>query len=103
MRYLNIRCRILRSSLLSFIVGCQLVAVPAFAQWQGDRGGREDRYRERLERRFDLPRFSPETQRTSEMEEQRASRRLSQEERRQLRRDIHDAGRDIYGERPRRF
>ncbi|NTV09292.1 MAG: hypothetical protein HGA47_00770 [Zoogloea sp.] len=102
MRYLNVRHCLLRSCLLVIFAGCHLFVATASAQWMGDRS-KEERSHDRHPRQFEPPRFAPEPQRTNDAEEQRGGRRLSPEERRQLRRDIHDAGRDIYGERPRRF
>ncbi|MCK6387966.1 hypothetical protein [Zoogloea sp.] len=40
--------------------------------------------------------------RRQDIDEARNPRRLSVEERRQLRRDVQDAGRDVYGNPPRR-
>ena len=48
-----------------------------------------------------MPAFAAEPMRRSEMDE-RNPRRWSPEERRQLRRDVHEAGRDVYGNPPRR-
>lgn len=50
-----------------------------------------------------IPAFAPaEIPRRGDMDE-RAPRRWSPEERRQLRRDVHEAGRDVYGMPPRRL
>lgn len=48
----------------------------------------------------DMQPFAAEIRR-QEPDDSRNPRRWSPEERRQLRRDIHDAGRDVYGVRPR--
>ncbi len=48
-----------------------------------------------------MPAFSAEPIRRGEIDE-RNPRRWSPEERRQLRRDVHEAGRDVYGNPPRR-
>lgn len=48
------------------------------------------------------PAMALEPMRRQEPEEVRNPRRWSPEERRQLRRDVHDAGRDVYGLPPRR-
>ena len=44
----------------------------------------------------------PDFPRRPDADEARNPRRLSPEERRQLRRDVQDAGRDVYGNPPRR-
>lgn len=49
----------------------------------------------------DMQPFAAEPMRRQEVEENRNPRRWSPEERRQLRRDVHDAGRDVYGVHPR--
>lgn len=59
-----------------------------------------ERPAERMAR--EMPAFVPEPVRRQEPDEFRSLRRWSPEERRQLRQDVHDAGRDIYGGRPRR-
>ena len=46
--------------------------------------------------------FMPELPRRPDADEVRNPRRLSAEARRQLRRDVQDAGRDVYGNPPRR-
>lgn len=48
------------------------------------------------------PAMALEPMRRPEPDEARNQRRWSPEERRQLRRDVHDAGRDVYGMPPRR-
>lgn len=48
-----------------------------------------------------MPVFAAEPVHRNEMDE-RSPRRWSPEERRQLRRDVHEAGRDVYGYPPRR-
>lgn len=48
------------------------------------------------------PAMALEPMRRAEQDEARNQRRWSPEERRQLRRDVHDAGRDVYGMPPRR-
>lgn len=48
------------------------------------------------------PAMALEPMRRPESDEARNQRRWSPEERRQLRRDVHDAGRDVYGMPPRR-
>lgn len=50
----------------------------------------------------EMPAFSAEPIRRQDVDENRNPRRWSPEERRQLRRDVHDAGRDLYGDRHRR-
>ena len=51
----------------------------------------------------ELPNFAPDFLRNQAQDEGRAPpRRWSPEERQQLRRDVHDAGRDVYGGSPRR-
>ncbi|MBS0370307.1 MAG: hypothetical protein JSS57_14010 [Proteobacteria bacterium] len=50
----------------------------------------------------EMPAFSAEPVRRQDVDENRNPRRWSPEERRQLRRDVHDAGRDVYGDRHRR-
>ncbi|MBK6972974.1 MAG: hypothetical protein IPH26_08460 [Sterolibacteriaceae bacterium] len=70
----------------------------ALAERGGDRGGGAARFE-----RFVYPggdRGNP--RREAIREDQRRDRRMSEEQRRQLRRDIDEAGRDIY-RRPRRF
>lgn len=50
----------------------------------------------------EMPAFAAEPVRRQEADESRSSpRRWSPEERRQLRRDVHEAGRDVYGDRHR--
>jgi len=46
------------------------------------------------------PAFMAEPARRPDMDDSRNPRRWSPEERRQLRRDVHDAGRDVYGNPP---
>lgn len=50
----------------------------------------------------EMPTFAVEPMRRQEAEDSRNPRRWSPEERRQLRRDVHEAGRDVYGNQPRR-
>lgn len=47
--------------------------------------------------------FMTDAPRRQDVDEARNPRRLSPEERRQLRRDVQDAGRDVYGNPPRRL
>ncbi|WP_298603567.1 hypothetical protein [uncultured Zoogloea sp.] len=50
----------------------------------------------------DMSSFMADSPRRQDIDEARNPRRLSVEERRQLRRDVQDAGRDVYGNPPRR-
>ncbi len=50
----------------------------------------------------EMPAFAAEPLRRQEADDSRNPRRWSLEERRQLRRDVHEAGRDVYGSHPRR-
>lgn len=50
----------------------------------------------------EMPAFAAEPMRRQEADDSRNPRRWSPEERRQLRRDVHEAGRDVYGQHPRR-
>ncbi len=50
----------------------------------------------------EMPAFAAEPMRRQEADDSRSPRRWSPEERRQLRRDVHEAGRDVYGGHPRR-
>jgi len=71
---------------------------------QGNRGGGWLRsYPPPHERPLrEAPALAPEAPRRVDAEDGRNPRRWSSEERLQLRRDVHEAGRDVYGNPPRR-
>lgn len=80
---------------------CALVAAyPAAADYENNR--RDQRY-ERDDRRYERERGEQRDDRRDRgFEREQRGERLSPDQRRQLRRDIEDLGRDVYRERGRR-
>ena len=51
------------------------------------------------DRQFQQPQRPPDADRYGQQGQQQGQQRMSPDERRQLRRDLHDAGRDVYPQR----
>lgn len=84
--------------LFAFFFYACLTGAPAWA----DRGG-ERRGGDRSAERYGYPDVRRGTAERDAAREERRERRMSEEQRQQLRRDIDEAGRDIYRRYPRRF
>lgn len=94
----NRSARLVLGRVVAVLLAALCASGGALAERGGDRGGGAARFE-----RFVFPggdRGNP--RREAIREDQRRERRMSEEQRQQLRRDIDEAGRDIY-RRPRRF
>jgi hypothetical protein len=84
------------------LLAAPLVTTDAFAQGSERLGPFLRQYAAPQDRQVrDMQPLAAEQIRRQEADDSRNPRRWSPEERRQLRRDVHDAGRDVYGVRPR--
>jgi hypothetical protein len=90
-----------RSALvLLLLLSAATLPAHAFPGGGGGRGGwmqvKDRPQQPQRDRQFQQPQRQPDADRHGQQGQQQGQQRMSPDERRQLRRDLHDAGRDVY-------